>query len=137
MNGLRQFLCGTVIVIMAATAITDVCAQSAPTRQAFLAYKDGATPEQEYEDRTACHEWAVAQSGFDPAYLHASARAWIAGAGADTRPTEDRRYPAPGGIASAQGSADVIALNEIHDRYLRAGRVCLEAKGYVVSRSQP
>ena len=52
----------------------------------------------------------------------------------NTLPTYDRRYPAPGGIAAVRGNADIRRLNELYDAYLRAGEVCLEARGYQVTR---
>ena len=52
----------------------------------------------------------------------------------NTLPTYDRRYPAPGGIAGVRGNADIRRFNELYDAYLRAGEVCLEARGYQVTR---
>jgi len=40
----------------------------------------------------------------------------------------------PGGIGGARGNAEVRRLNGLYDAYLRAGQVCLEARGYEVSR---
>jgi hypothetical protein len=132
MKRMTQLLCCAVIMVMAGMAITNVYAQSAGG-QAFFAYKEGVTPEQEAEDHTACHDWAIAQSGFRPSAAYAAGRSLIAGAGS-TLPPDDRRYPAPTGIAGALGSAEVERLNRLYDNYLTAGRIYLEGRGYVTSR---
>ncbi len=132
MKRMIQLLCGVTIMVMAGVATTNVYAQSTGT-QSFFAYKEGVTPEQEAEDHAACHDWAVAQSGFQPSAAYATGRSLIAGAG-NTLPSDDRRYPAPTGIAGAVGTAEVERLNRLYADYLRAGRVCLEGRGYVTSR---
>ena len=132
MKQMTQFSCGAAVMVMAAVAITNVYAQSAGGQE-FFAYKEGGTPEQEAEDHAACHDWAVAQSGFRPSAAYAAERSLIGGAG-NTLPTDDRRYPAPTGIAGALGSAEVERLNRLYENYLKAGRICLEGRGYVTSR---
>jgi hypothetical protein len=94
----------------------------------------GQTPEQENADRSACHDWAVVQTGYDPTFLYSAQRGVIVTQSGNTLPTYDRRYPAPGGIAVVRGKADIRRLNELYDAYLRAGEVCLEARGYQVTR---
>jgi len=126
-----QILCGAAVLVVAQLATTNVPAQSVGG-QAFFAYKEGVTPEQEAEDHAACHEWAMAQSGFRPSAAYAVGRSLIAGAG-DTRPTDDRRYPATTGIGGGLSSADVMRLTALYEKYLRAGRVCMQGRGYIVS----
>ena len=122
-------LFGAAAMMASPVAIATVEAQSAGGR-AFFAYKEGVTPEQEAEDHAACHDWAVAQSGFRPSAAYAAGRSLIAGAG-NTLPPDDRRYPAPTGIAGAMNSAEVGRISALYESYLRAGRVCLEGRGYI------
>ena len=130
MKRMSQVLCVAAIMFMAATAISPVDAR------ALFAYPmQGQTPEQENADRTACHDWAVAQTGYDPTLVYSAQRGGIiVTQSGNTLPTYDRRYPAPGGIAAVRGNADIRRLNELYDAYLRAGEVCLEARGYQVTR---
>jgi hypothetical protein len=106
------------------------------TGRALLAYPmKGQTLEQENADRAACHDWAVAQTGYDPTLVYATQQYWIkpgAGTGASY---EHPRYPhQSGGFVGAMGNAERRRLNELYYAYLRAGQVCLEARGYQVSR---
>ena len=39
-----------------------------------------------------------------------------------------------GPLGGARGMTEIRRLNERYDAYLRAGQVCLEARGYQVSR---
>jgi hypothetical protein len=130
MKRMCQVLCGAAIMLMAGTVISPIYAR------ALFAYPmQGQSPEQENADRAACHDWAVAQSGYDPTLLYAAQRGEIiVTPSGNTLPTYDRRYPAPGGIAAVRGNADIRRLNELYDAYLRAGEVCLEARGYQVTR---
>ncbi|HUW73186.1 MAG TPA: hypothetical protein VMW05_04010 [Methyloceanibacter sp.] len=99
------------------------------------------TPEQENEDRAACHDWAVQQTGFDPRAIFTAQQAGIntrtimrvtgrldAAAGGS-----DPRWGS-GAFGGARTSADRRRLNELYDNYLRAGALCLEGRGYVVTR---
>ena len=130
MKRMSQVLCGAAIMIMAGVALSPVNAR------ALFAYPlRGQTPEQENADRSACHDWAVIQSGYDPTLVYAAQRGEIiVTPSGNTLPTYDRRYPAPGGIAAVRGNADIRRLNELYYAYLRAGEVCLEARGYQVTR---
>ena len=130
MKRMSQLLCGAAIMIMAGAALSPVNAR------ALFAYPmRGQSAEQENADRAACHDWAVAQSGYDPTLVYAAQRGEIIVApSGNTLPTYDRRYPAPGGIAAVRGNADIRRLNELYDAYLRAGEICLEARGYQVTR---
>jgi hypothetical protein len=130
-NRIKQFIFGFAIIAMATTAVSDAYAR------ALFAYPmKGQTLEQEDVDRAACHDWAVVQTGYDPTYLYAAQQGMIVvQTKRDTLPTSDRRYPAPpGSFAEVRGRADIRRLNELYDAYLRAGEVCLEARGYEVSR---
>src|SRR4029078_8816540 len=90
----------------------------------------GQTLEQQNAGRAACHDWAVAQTGFDPSLVYAAQQA-----GVPTRTITNvtRRMITPGGIGGARGNAEVRRINDLYDAYLRAGQVCLEARGYQVS----
>jgi hypothetical protein len=111
----------------------DAHAQSTGGRALFAYPMKGQTPEQQAADRAACHEWAVAQSGHDPSLVFAAQQA-----GVPTRTianvTRRTGTTAAGPIGSARGTSEVRRLNELYDAYLRAGQVCLEARGYQVSR---
>ena len=138
MKRLSQVLCGAAVMLVAATAMSPVHAR------ALFAYPmQGQSPEQENADRAACHDWAVIQSGVDPTPVYAAQmgypvyaaqRGYIVTQSGNTLPTYDRRYPAQGGIAGVRGNADIRRFNELYDAYLRAGEVCLEARGYQVTR---
>ena len=102
---------------------------------ALLAYPmKGQTLEQENADRSACHDWAVAQTGYDPTLVYAAQQHWITAPAAGAS-YEHPRYPhQSGGFVGAMGNAERRRLNELYYAYLRAGQVCLEARGYQVSR---
>jgi hypothetical protein len=140
MKRISQFLFFAAIITMGGTAVTWVYAQSA-TGRTLMAYKEGVTPEQENADRAACNEWAIMQTGFDP-----SAIATLERAGISTRKIvrmtgkldaasgyQDPRWGA-GGIGGARGREGARRLEALYDNYLRAGQVCLEGRGYTVSR---
>jgi hypothetical protein len=140
MKRMNQLISGAAIVLMSITAASYVHAQSA-TGRALMAYKEGVTPEEENKDRAACNEWAIKESGFDPAAIFAAQQAGI-----NTRTIlkvtgkldaasgyQDPRWGS-GGLAGARGTADVRRLNELYEVYLTAGQLCLEARGYTVSR---
>jgi hypothetical protein len=131
--------CAAAVLAVGATA-SYVYAQSAPGR-ALMIYKQGVTPEEEVADRAACHDWAVAQTGFDPRAIFTAQQAGI-----DTRTilrvTEkldaasggtDPRWGS-GAFGGASTSADRRRMNELYANYLRAGALCLEGRGYTVAR---
>jgi hypothetical protein len=129
MKRMSQVLFSVAIMLMTGMAVSPVHAR------ALFAYPmQGQTPEQENADRSACHDWAVVQTGYDPTFLYSAQRGVIVTQSGNTLPTYDRRYPAPGGIAVVRGEADIRRLNELYDAYLRAGEICLEARGYQVTR---
>jgi hypothetical protein len=128
-----RLLCG--IILITSAALSCAHAQSATGRALFAYPMKGQTLDQENADRAECHDWAVAQTGYDPTYVYAHQQYWIAvrpGVGASY---EHPRYPnKPAGFAGAMGNAERRRLNELYYAYLRAGGVCLEARGYQVSR---
>ena len=115
--------------LLAAAAIMLICGIAVSNAQygtgrALLAYPmQGQTLEQENADRSACHDWAVAQTGVrshtrvcSPAILDKPS----AGTGASY---EHPRYPhQSGGFVGAMGNAERRRLNERYDAYLRAGQ---------------
>jgi len=139
MEQLRKFMCCAAIALVAAASATYVYAQTGG--RALLIYKEGVTPEQEQKDRAACNEWAIEQSGFDPAAIYSAQQAGvrtrtifevvgkldIASAGTDPR-------WGSGAFGGASTSADKRRLAELYDSYLRAGALCLEGRGYAVTR---
>ena len=135
MTRMSQLLCAAVIMFMSGTAVSDVYAQTGTGRALFAYPMRGQTLDQENADRAACHDWAVAQTGYDPTYVYAAQQYqyWIkpAQTGASY---EHPRYPNKAvGFAGARTNADIRRLNELYAAYLRAGAVCLEARGYQVS----
>ena len=139
MEQLRKFICCAAIALVAGVTASYVHAQTGG--RALLIYKEGVTPEQEEKDRAACNEWAIQQSGFDPAAIYTAQQAGvrtrtifevvgkldIASAGTDPR-------WGSGAFGGASTSADKRRLAELYDSYLRAGALCLEGRGYAVTR---
>ena len=134
MKRINSLVCTAAVMLIFGTAVSY--AQYGSGR-ALLAYPmNGQTLEQENADRVACHDWAVAQTGYDPTLVYAAQQYWIT-----VRPStagasyEHPRYPnKPAGFFGAMGNAEKRRLNELYYSYLRAGQVCLEARGYQVSR---
>ena len=132
MQRTSQLVCGIAIILMAGTVAPPSYAQSVTARALFTYPLKGQTPEQENADRAACHDWAVTQTGFDPSLVYAAQQA-----GVPTRTITNatrRMVVTPGGLGGARGNAEVRRINALYDSYLRAGQVCLEARGYQVSR---
>lgn len=145
MKRLSQVFCGVMAfgvmsLALAGGAAMVAEAQSA-TGRALLAYKEGVTPEQENKDRRACNEWAIEQSGFDPSAIYTAQMAGIrtrtifevAGALDIASAGTDPRWGS-GAFGGASTSADKRRLAELYDNYLRAGALCLEGRGYAVTR---
>ena len=132
MKGMSRRLCAAV-TLMSAIIVSDVLAQSTGGNALFSYPMRGQTPEQQAADRAACHEWAVAQTGHDPSLVFAAQQA-----GVPTRTianvTRRMGTTTAGPIGGARGMSEVRRLNERYEAYLRAGQVCLEARGYQVSR---
>lgn len=131
MKRLGQLLCGTAIIVIVGASASHLNAQTATGRALFAYPMKGQTPEQENADRAACHDWAVAQTGFDPSLVYAAQQA---GVPTRTITQATSRMVTPGGIGGARGNAEVRRINALYDAYLRAGQTCLEARGYQVSR---
>jgi len=134
MNRMSQLLfVAAAFILMVGTTGGDVPAQSSSGRALFSYPMKGQTPEQQEADRAACHEWAVAQTGHDPSLVFTAQRA-----GVPTRTianvTRRTGTTSAGPLGGARGMTEVQRLNERYDAYLRAGQVCLEARGYQVSR---
>ncbi len=140
MKRISQVLCGAAILMMAGAAAPYVYAQSA-TGRALLIYKEGVTPEEENADRAACNEWAIQQTGFDPSAIYTAQRAGVrtrtifevVGALDTAAGGTDPRWGS-GAFGGASTSADKRRLNELYNNYLRAGALCLEGRGYAVTR---
>ena len=140
MKQISQLLGGAVLMVMVGANLSYAYTQytQSYTGRALFAYPmHGQTLEQENADRAACHDWAVAQTGYDPTPVYAAQqqRYWItarSGAGASY---EKPVFPnKSGGFGGALTNADIRRLNELYDAYLRAGQACLEGRGYQVSR---
>jgi hypothetical protein len=131
MKPMNRLLFAATVILMVGTAASYACAQTAAGRALFAYPMKGQTPEQENADRAACHNWAVTQTGFDPSLVYAAQQA-----GVPTRTITNvtRKMVTPGGIGGARGNAEIRRINQLYDAYLRAGQVCLEARGYEVSR---
>jgi hypothetical protein len=74
MKPMSQLHFATVVILMFGTAASYADAQTATGRALFAYPMKGQTPEQENADRAARHDWAVAQTGFDPSRSLTSAR---------------------------------------------------------------
>jgi hypothetical protein len=70
MKPMNQLLCAAALMLIVATPASYADAQTATGRALFAYPMKGQTPDQENLDRAACHDWAVAQSGFDTASRH-------------------------------------------------------------------
>ena len=130
MKRINSLVCTAAFMLILGTAVSY--AQYGSGR-ALLAYPmKGQTLEQENADRSACHDWAVAQTGYDPTLVYAAQQYWIR---PDAGTGTPRYYQhQSGGFVGAMGNAERRRLNELYFAYLRAGQVCLEARGYQVTR---
>lgn len=134
-----HLLCCTVAVLAAGATVAYAQAQTGG--RALLIYKEGVTPEQEMKDRAACNEWAIEQSGFDPSAIYTAQQAGIktrtifevVGKLDAASGGTDPRWGA-GAFGAATTSADKRRLAELYDDYLKAGGLCLEGRGYAVTR---
>jgi hypothetical protein len=139
MTPTRPRLCCAVL-FATAVAILFLPVQPAAARALFAYPMQGQSPEQETADRAACHQWAVEQTGFDPFVgLPAQKRSGgvLAGVAINAQPGptgSGRRVGTGGGFGSTMTQAEIRRHNELYDAYLRAGQVCLEGRGYQVSR---
>ena len=75
MKRINSLVCTAAFMLILGTAVSY--AQYGSGR-ALLAYPmNGQTLEQENADRVACHDWAVAQTGYDPTLVYAAQQYWI------------------------------------------------------------
>ena len=75
MKRINSLVCTAAFMLILGTAVSY--AQYGSGR-ALLAYPmQGQTLEQENADRRACHDWAVAQTGYDPTLVYAAQQYWI------------------------------------------------------------
>ena len=75
MKRINSLVCTAAFMLILGTAVSY--AQYGSGR-ALLAYPmNGQTLEQENVDRVACHDWAVAQTGYDPTLVYAAQQYWI------------------------------------------------------------
>jgi hypothetical protein len=136
-----QLLCCCAVAVLAAGATASYGQSQLGSGRALLIYKEGVTPEQENQDRAACNEWAIQQSGFDPSAIYTAQQAGIrtgtifevVGKLDVASGGTDPRWGA-GAFGGATTSADKRRLAELYDAYLRAGALCLEGRGYAVAR---
>jgi hypothetical protein len=141
MKRFSHLVCCCALAVLAAGATAPYAQAELGSGRALLIYKEGVTPEQENEDRAACNEWAIEQTGFDPSAIYSAQQAGVktrtifevvgamdvAAGGADPR-------WGSGAFGGATTSADKRRLAELYDDYLRAGALCLEGRGYAVTR---
>ena len=143
MKQLRWLFCGLLIVGMVTTATSSAFAD------ALFAYPlKGQSAQQQQLDRFECHQWAVAESGFDPNSV-ASDPSVQSGAlkGLFVGLVAGGIVAATGGAAAAiaigAGGGGLIGgiiggdkqkkLMAANAAYLTAARTCMAAKGYQVS----
>ena len=70
MKRINSLVCTAAVMLIFGTAVSY--AQYGSGR-ALLAYPmKGQTLEQENADRVVCHDWAVAQTGYDPTLVYAA-----------------------------------------------------------------
>ena len=105
MKRMNSLVCTAAIMLILGTAVSY--AQYGSGR-ALLAYPmNGQTLEQENADRAACHDWAVAQTGYDPTLVYAAQQYWIAARPGTGASYEHPRYPnKPAGFFGAMGNAE-------------------------------
>ena len=75
MKRMNSLVCTAAVMLILGTAVSYA---QYGTGRALLAYPmQGQTLEQENADRRACHDWAVAQTGYDPTLVYAAQQYWI------------------------------------------------------------
>ena len=141
MKQVGRLACGLAIFALVAASTSDVRAR------ALIIYPlQGQLPDQQEADRSACADWAVAMSGYDPSGLPIIVRPGMSG-GFITAPvpTPPIVVPTPTGpvVTSGPPPAGLIggvvnrnqaaALDALYANYLAAGAACLTARGYQVS----
>src|SRR6476660_9110818 len=117
----NQLLCASALMLILATLASYAVAQTATGRALFAYPMKGQTPDQENLDRAACHDWAVAQSGFDPEPVFAAQQAGIStrdivvsGTRGACFPSYERPCYPQGGIGGARGNVEIRRLNAFY-----------------------
>jgi hypothetical protein len=107
----------------------------------------GQSQEQQAADLNACHQWAMAETGFDPATIPPASGAQGALKGVFVGLLAGGIVAATGGAAAAvaigAGGGGLIGgilgkhkqakITAAYTAYLQAGKTCMQAKGYQVS----
>lgn len=136
---MRRVTC--VVCSLAALLVVAVPVSGASARALFAYPLQGQSPDQQEADRSACADWAVAQSGYSPTGLPIIVRPGMAG-GVVTglivaTPTGTgmtvAQGPAGGLIGGVVGRNEAAQLDQLYANYLAAGATCLTARGYQVS----
>lgn len=144
----RKSVLNAVIVVAGLTAVAAVSAQQ------YVYPAKGQSPEKQKSDEAACHQWAVQQSGFDPAKpppappaqpgVQPGTRLRGAAAGATVgaitgNDTGNAAAAGAVGAASAQrgqkrqaAKAQSAQTSEQQASFQKARGVCLEGRGYTV-----
>ena len=136
MKRVGRLICGLACLVMVMSLAPEAFAR------ALFAYPlQGQSPEQQEADRSACADWAVAQTGYSPTGLPIIIRPGMAG-GVVTGlivPTPVgpgmtvAQGPGGGLIGGVVGSYEAAQLDALYANYLAAGATCLTARGYQVS----
>ena len=142
MKQFNRVLCGIVIASMMTTLA------SAAFAAGIYAYPlKGQSQQQQDADLYACHQWAMAETGFDPATMPQASGASGALKGVFVGLLAGGIIAATGGAAAAiaigAGGGGLIGgilgkdkqakVTAAYTAYLRAGQTCMQAKGYQVS----
>ena len=110
-----------VVFLTALLVLSGLWVTMAPAQSDLTVFqKEGATEEQQSQDRYECHQRAVKETGFDPAAP--------AGAGAPPPPPRDH---------SISSQAELDKYLQVHrhkqrTQYHRALKTCLEARGFTI-----
>jgi len=142
MKHLHRLLYGAVaaVLVMALTTATFAAG--------IYAYPlKGQSQQQQDADLAACHQWAMAETGFDPATIPQGSAAQGALKGVFVGLLAGGIVAATGGAAAAiaigAGGGGLIGgiigkhkqakITAAYTAYLQAGKTCMQAKGYQVS----
>ena len=140
-------------VINTALVAAALMAMSAVSAQQYVYPAKGQSPQKQKSDEAACHQWAVQQSGFDPAKpapapaqptgpTGARVRGAAAGATVGAITGNDRSDAAVAGAVGAasaqrgqkrqQARAQQAETSQQQASFQKARGVCLEGRGYTV-----
>jgi hypothetical protein len=115
----------------AATAALSLCVTTIVFGQDFFYPPKGRSEAQQRQDRFECHEWAVAQSRFDPVEFAARP---VAPAMAAATPAAGAEVPAATGRAVIGGAAAGAAIGEVADNDADKGAMVGGAAGLLRAR---